>query len=91
MSNYSYDDVQSGGSVPITYFAIIDKYGQVVQTNQGKKIRFNLDQDPKKDSIEFPTRINGMMDFYSMYGVYNMSSMDIFSQPGINIPVSITV
>lgn len=31
------------------------------------------------------------MDFYSMYGVYNMSSMDILSQPGINIPVSITV
>lgn len=26
-----------------------------------------------------------------MYGVYNMSSMDILSQPGINIPVSITV
>jgi len=32
-----------------------------------------------------------MMDFYSMFGTYEMMNMGILSEPGIVIPVSITV
>lgn len=39
----------------------------------------------------FKTDILGMMDFYSMFGTFEMVNMGILSEPGINITVSIIV
>lgn len=42
LTSYVYGGVQSGGNVPTTWFALLDKYGQVVQTNSGGQLQFNL-------------------------------------------------
>ena len=75
--------------MPVTWFVLLDKYGQVVQANNGALIRFNLDMNDTIDNFE--TGITGMKEFASIYGTYRMEHMGILSKPGIEIPVSIFV
>ena len=61
------------------FFGLIDSYGQVVSTNRGTKINFELAVDRDTFSDSFKTQIVGVTEFYSAYGTYNMSGMVLLS------------
>ena len=39
---------------------------------------------------KFKTEVTGFKDFFSMYGVFNMTGMGILSEPAITIPGVLT-
>ena len=88
-----YFDVQSGGFVPATYMALIDQYGQVVHSNMGGKIQYLLNKEKSEivDDSVFSTNLIGFKDFYAMFGVFNMSNMEIVSKPGDMVPLLMNV
>lgn len=66
--------IQSGGMIPQQYLALLDSYNQVVTSNRGSQISITLSDET--------TQIIGVQTFFSMYGVYNISGMQILTEPG---------
>ena len=93
--------MQSGGYVPTVFFGLIDAYGQVVSTDRGSRINFELTVDEEtfheeqhekqSKEPEFETEIVGVTEFFSAFGTYNMSGMTLLSQPGVDIPVKLVI
>ena len=60
--------------IPQQYLALLDSYNQVVTSNRGSQISITLSDES--------TQIIGVQTFFSMYGVYNISGMQILTEPG---------
>ena len=79
LKEYQFTGVQSGGNVPTVFFGLIDAYGQVVSTDRGSRINFELLVDSQTFSPDFTTEIVGVTEFFSAFGTYNMSGMMLLS------------
>jgi len=87
------DGVQSGGFLNPVYLAAVDKYGQVVSTNKGQLIKAELIEydSPKKANDDFKTRIEGNTNFFSAYGVYNISGLLLEASGGAVLSLDLNV
>jgi hypothetical protein len=74
-SNFFIPSIQSGGFIKEQYLALLDEYNQVCANNKGSRIIIEISDNT--------TQINGPMRFFSINGVYNVSGMEIFTQPGV--------
>ncbi|CDW74167.1 UNKNOWN [Stylonychia lemnae] len=77
MFNQTFDNQRSGGSIPIIYMALIDKYGQIVGS----------DFQNQKASM-YPPILEGSSDFSIYGGIAVIDNVQITGNPGSNYQIS---
>ena len=69
----------SGGAIPTTYLGLVDQYGQVVTSDSVSKLEFLVDE--LQDGAQFETQVSGVTRFFPLYGVYNVSGLEMIADP----------
>ncbi|CDW78175.1 UNKNOWN [Stylonychia lemnae] len=89
--NQSVQGQQSGGSIPVIYMGLIDKYGQIVGSDFTSKVRIsiqtnNLDEKASK----YPPILEGSSDFQTYGGIAVVKDVIVAGSPGCLYHVSFT-
>ncbi|CDW74850.1 UNKNOWN [Stylonychia lemnae] len=80
---------QSGGSLPIIYIALIDKYGQIVGNDFSSKVRISIQtQNLDEKASKYQPFIEGNTDFQTLGGISVIQNVFVTSNPGSKFYVS---
>jgi len=63
----------SGGFIPTTYLALVDKYGQIVTSDSVSRLEFLVKLGAGEG--DFTTDVSGVTSFFPLNGVYNVSGL----------------
>ena len=79
ITNLIFNGVMSGGSIPTTYLALVDEYGQIVTSDDSSLIEFTIEEAPA--GSQFTSEVYGQTKFYALNGVYNISGLFLIADP----------
>ena len=83
----SIENARSGGTIPQVYLAMVDKYGQMVASDDDSKITIGIDQilsTNDSSALKFPPFIEGSTQYTVSGGVVKVSNIDFAATPGYN-------
>eukprot|EP00347_Sterkiella_histriomuscorum_P006984 403350694 len=88
-SNFEILQQQSGGSIPTTYIALMDKYGQIVGSSSDSKVlvfvNTSYNSDPKANV--YPPVIEGSNTFLTIGGVFVIQDLQFTATPTYNYSI----
>jgi len=78
--------VRSGGSITGQTLMILDKYGQVMNTDNSSMISFSVQGTTQRSldshaSSNFATTISGISSFYAVNGTFDISGLIVTGEP----------
>eukprot|EP00347_Sterkiella_histriomuscorum_P019434 403341642 len=82
---------RSGGSIPTTYLALVDKYGQILGSNSNSKIQVfvNATYNSNPKANVYPPVIEGQNQFSSTFGVFVIEDLIFDASPGYQYSIVI--
>jgi hypothetical protein len=81
LPNLDFSGVMSGGSIPTTYFALVDQYNQSVTSDSTSMGEFRVDAAAQDPNAQFKSEVYGQTKFYPLNGVYNISGLFLVADP----------
>eukprot|EP00347_Sterkiella_histriomuscorum_P012942 403366626 len=83
------ENQRSGGSIPTTYMALVDKYGQILGSNSNSKIQVfvNATYNSNPKANVYPPVIEGQNQFTSSFGVFVIEDLIFDASPGYSYSV----
>ncbi|CDW76686.1 UNKNOWN [Stylonychia lemnae] len=73
---------QSGGNVPNLYFALIDKYGQIVYSDQNSKLYVQVNTEVKKnENQQFSAAFEATTQYNIIDGIFNVDNLVLTATP----------
>lgn len=79
----SQNNTRSGDTLPQTYIALADKYGQIVGTANLAKLSITVQSSSSQKSTYAPL-LDGSTSFYSQNGMFIVSDLGFTGTPGLN-------
>lgn len=86
-SNLNLQSQASGSTLPKLFVALVDKYGQIVNSDNESLVRVNIDQSKKGKSKVF---IDGETELSVMNGIAVVEDISVLGQPGMDYDLKIS-
>ncbi|CDW88401.1 UNKNOWN [Stylonychia lemnae] len=84
------NSAKSGGQLPVMYMGLADEDGQIVGTENSKKLTVSLKAVTSNSSnaLKYAPAITGISTFYSEFGVFKLSNITFTGSPGYQYALS---
>eukprot|EP00347_Sterkiella_histriomuscorum_P024040 403332515 len=91
LANTSQSNFRSGDYLPQMYLALVDQYGQILQTDSQSKLQITINQrgqpkDQQKQGLYSPI-VEGQTIFYAKNGIFKVNGILFTASPGYQYDV----
>eukprot|EP00347_Sterkiella_histriomuscorum_P017498 403349122 len=92
LTSYQMSNYRSGGNFPISYFAVADKYGKVVISNNASNLFIQVNEEYKEypDKIKYSPILEGSTSFPALNGAYVIQNVQFTGSPGQKYKLDLT-